>query len=77
MHCDDIKDGRCRIFTDDLRRIAACPGWKLHVDRRRRSVNVSMAKGQGRLDDREPSGSTRINTMGGICFGLKYPTRIN
>jgi len=36
--------------------MAARPGWELHVDRRGRSVNVSMAKGQGRLDDRESSG---------------------
>jgi hypothetical protein len=35
-------------------RPAARPGWELHVDRRGRSVNVSIEKGQGRLDDREP-----------------------
>jgi hypothetical protein len=38
--------------------------WELHVDRRGRSVNVSMEKGQGRLDD----GPTRINMTAGHLF---------
>ena len=46
------------FFTDHHRSIAGCPGRALHVDRRWRTGNEPMAKGQGWLGNREPSRSS-------------------